>query len=97
METIKSIDVDALREEHLMYQDKLQKQINYTEKYVESVHEDIQDCKNYTKKYAIDMLVVVEEAKTFMRQSKSLLEENGFSIGNVAKMCLTLTECLLIQ
>lgn len=91
------LKVDQIRAELVQHEEKVQMQTKFVEKYIDAVQNQIEECKGFVRKYSIDMLVVSEDMQKFCRQYKSNLDDNNMKTENVAKMVLSLTECMLIE
>jgi hypothetical protein len=91
------LKVDQIRAELVQHEEKVQMQTKFVEKYIDAVQNQIEECKGFVRKYSIDMLMVSEDMQKFCRQYKSNLDDNNLKTENVAKMVLSLTECMLIE
>ena len=91
------LKVDQIRAELVQHEEKVQMQTKFVEKYIDAVQNQIEECKGFVRKYSIDMLMVSEDMQKFCRQYKSNLDDNNRKTENVAKMVLSLTECMLIE
>ncbi len=91
------LKVDQIRAELVQHEEKVQMQTKFVEKYIDAVQNQIEECKGFVRKYSIDMLMVSEDMQKFCRQYKSTLDDNNRKTENVAKMVLSLTECMLIE
>jgi hypothetical protein len=94
---VEMLKVDQIRAELVQHEEKVQMQTKFVEKYIDAVQNQIEECKGFVRKYSIDMLMVSEDMQKFCRQYKSNLDDNNLKTENVAKMVLSLTECMLIE
>jgi hypothetical protein len=67
------------------------------EKLIEEVQKEQHEARLSMKKSTTDITFVMEEVKMFCHKYKCAFEEHVVALHNVAKMCVSLTECLLID
>ena len=70
----------------------------YVQEYIDAVQSRIEECENMVRRYSSELMLDTEGIKEYTRKYVgSYFEESEKERGNLAKICLFLTESIMLE